>query len=64
MSDYALCNDGTRIYLELAGPDYSAKCENHGGVGLAKQRDAIDRAMNDHAVSLHQGMHSHACQRS
>jgi hypothetical protein len=61
---YALCNDGTRIYLEMAGSDYSARCEHHGGVGVNASRNDIDRAMQDHAVSMHQGMHSHACARS
>jgi hypothetical protein len=61
---YALCNDGTRIYLERAGANYSAICEAHGGVGGDASRGGVDRAISDHAISVHQGMHSHACARS
>ncbi|WP_433730893.1 hypothetical protein ACQP2Y_21280 [Actinoplanes sp. CA-051413] len=64
---YALCNDGTRIYLEKAAPDYSnylARCEAHGTVGTFATSSDADRVVFDHANSNHQGMHSHACARS
>jgi hypothetical protein len=61
---YALCNDGTRIYLEKAGDSYSAVCEAHGSVGVYMARSDADRGIYNHAVGGHQGMHSHACARS
>lgn len=64
---YALCNDGTRIYLEMTGETYSAysaKCETHGQAGSHTTRHGADRAIYDHAVGSHQGLHSHAVARS
>lgn len=61
---YALCNDGTRIYLDGSSQDLSARCEVHGNVGRGLSRDSVDWAMNAHAANSHQGMHSHACPRT
>ena len=52
---FVICNDGTRIFLELDSFAASANCEKHGTVCFGATHPVASKMVDDHAQDSHGG---------